>query len=206
MEVTGAEALELVRRAGVPAGEWRTARSEPEALAASRALGYPVALKALGVSHKSDVGGVKLGLRTEEEVRRAWRELQAVPGSAGALVQRMAPSGLELIVGVKRDPQFGPVLLFGIGGVLVELYRDVALRLIPVTEAEAREMLAELKGAPLLSGYRGRPAAAVERVVEVLLKVSRYAAEHPELREMDINPLFAYPDGVLAVDARAVLD
>ncbi len=204
MELTGLDALEFVRGAGIPVCESRAARDGAGALAAARELGYPVALKALGVSHKSDVGGVKLGLRSEEEVRRAWTELQGTPGARGALVQRMAPPGLELIIGASRDPQFGPVLLFGVGGVLVELYRDVALRLIPVTEGEAREMVAGIRGAPLLAGYRGRPAVDTGRVVETLLKVSRLVHEHPEVREMDINPLMAHSGGALAVDARVV--
>ncbi|MBI4362010.1 MAG: acetate--CoA ligase family protein [Euryarchaeota archaeon] len=234
------EAKQMLEAIGIPTTGARAAHSPEEAVAIARQVGYPVVLKILSpeVTHKSDIGGVKLNIPDDAGVRRAYGEiLQALPGTGvtaptsssltplpgtgvtaptsssltplpgtGVTVQRMAPLGVELIVGTRRDPQFGPVLLFGMGGTLVELYRDVALRLIPVGDRDIEEMMGEVRGLPLLRGYRGRPPADLERVREVLRRVSRYVGEHPEVREMDINPLLAYPDGVLAVDARAVLE
>ena len=133
---------------------------------------------------------------------------QHEPGATidGVAVQRMEKQGIEVIVGMTKDPQFGPVLMFGLGGVLVEVLKDVAFRVIPINERDARQMVHEIKGYPLLEGYRGQDPADVARLEQLLLKVSQFIEQHPEVAELDLNPVFAYKDGALAVDARIVLE
>ena len=116
----------------------------------------------------------------------------------------MAAPGLELILGMNRDPQFGPVIMFGLGGIAVELFRDVSIRLLPLTAEAAKEMLQEIRGAPLLQGFRGRPAVDENALVETLLRLARLAEEHPDIMEVDLNPVFAYPDGMIVADARVL--
>jgi acyl-CoA synthetase (NDP forming) len=172
-------------------------------------LGGPVAVKAVapGLVHKADAGGVALGLSGQTATTRAARAMAAEVRAAGHeaegfLVQRMAPAGTELIVGIVGDPDFGPVVACGAGGHAVELLGDVAVRLAPFGPRAARAMLRSLRTFPLLNGYRGAPAADVAAVEDVLLRVSALAAAHPEIAELDCNPLVAGPDGSLVLDAR----
>lgn len=187
------------------------AESPGKAVHLAHQLGFPVSLKidSPDILHKSDFGGVKLNLQSGKEVRKAYDDIvqrvrQASPEAhiAGVVVSAMAAPGLELILGMHRDPQFGPVILFGLGGVTVELFRDVSLRLLPLDRAEARTMLDEIKGAPLLKGYRGSQAVDAEVLVDGLLKLAQIAEEHPDIVEIDLNPVFAYPEGMVVVDAR----
>ncbi len=165
------------------------------------------------ITHKSDVGGVALNLTSAEEVGAAYDSVvasskQHVPDATidGVAVQRMEKQGIEVIVGMIKDPQFGPVMMFGLGGVLVEVLKDVAFRVVPLNERDARQMVHEIKGYPLLEGYRGQDPADIARLEQLLLKVSQFIEQHPEVAELDLNPVFAYKDGALAVDARIVLD
>ena len=121
-------------------------------------------------------------------------------------MQRMERQGIEVIVGMTTDPQFGPVMMFGLGGVMVEILKDVAFRVVPINERDARQMIDEIKGKPLLEGYRGSEAADIGKLRELLLKVSSFIEAHPEVAELDLNPVFAYKDGAIAVDARIVLN
>jgi len=193
----------------------RLARDAAEAQALARQVGYPVALKIVSpqILHKSDIGGVKLGLGNEAEVAAAFEAIVAAarqhePNAVvqGVAVQPMARPGIEVILGLFKDQQFGPVLMFGLGGIFVEVLKDVAFRIVPLERRDAREMVREIKGYPLLEGYRGQEPADVGYLEELLLKLSRFAEEHPEVREVDLNPVFAYRDGALAVDARVVLE
>ena len=174
----------------------------------------PVALKIVSpqITHKTDVGGVKLNLNSPEEVAAAFDEIVAAARKAapdatieGVSVQQMARPGTEIIVGVSTDPQFGPVLMFGLGGVLVEVLKDVSFRIIPIVARDARQMIHEIKGFPLLEGYRGQDPADLAALESLLLRVSDFVEQHPEVSELDLNPVFAYKDGALAVDARIVL-
>jgi acyl-CoA synthetase (NDP forming) len=164
-----------------------------------------VALKAVGstILHKSDVGGVRLDLKSPEEVAEAYTAMAGHLGEAmeGAIVQSML-RGVELIAGVVSDPLFGPVVMFGSGGTAVELFADRVLRILPLTDQDAHEMVRSIRGAPLLFGHRGAPPCDVTAVEDVLLRVARLADEVPQLAEMDLNPLIASPDGVVAVDVR----
>lgn len=208
------EAKQLLRDAGVPVAMTTLARSADEAAQQAEEAGFPVVLKIVSpdISHKSDVGGVKLNLKTADEVRAAYEEIVAnakkhVPDARieGVAVQHMAPQGTEVIVGMTIDPQFGPVMMFGLGGIMVEVLKDVSFRLVPLEEKDARQMIQEIKGRPILEGVRGQPPADLAALQDTLLKVSKFVEAHPEIRELDLNPVFAYPDGAVAVDARIVI-
>lgn len=185
------------------------ARSEKEAEELFRSIGGPVALKVASpeVVHKSDAGGVRLDLNDAEEVRQAFREMAQTfrdKSMLGVTVQRMAEPGIEAIIGVAQDATFGPVIMFGLGGIFVEVLKDVSFRSIPITESDALEMIEEIQGYKLLQGYRGH-CADLASLKGLLLKVSDLIVAHPEIAEMDLNPLFLYPQGYMAVDARIIL-
>lgn len=212
--LTEIESKELLRRAGIKVSDASLAASEEEAVSLARRFGFPVVLKiaSADISHKSDGGGVRLGLANSRQVARAYYGiLEAMRAKypraviQGVSVQKMAPSGVEVIIGVSQDVHFGPVVMFGLGGVLVEVLKDVSLRVVPLKRRDAVEMVREIKGYPLLEGYRGQASVDTACLEDMLLKVSRFTEKHPEVKELDLNPIFAYPDGALAVDARVVL-
>lgn len=189
------------------------AKTPDEAAALARNLEFPVAVKLASHSivHKSDVGGVYLGLADETSVRRAFEAIRSELASAGRLhdmdgvvVQRMIRSGVELMMGVTADPLFGPLIAFGLGGVHVEILRDVCFRITPLTDRDAAEMVREVRGYRLLEGYRGHPAGDIAAIEEMLLRVSRLVEEVPEIAELDLNPVFALPpgQGCVIADAR----
>ena len=208
------EAKDLLRDAGVPVTATTLATSRDDAQKQAEAAGYPVVLKIVSpdIVHKSDVGGVKLNLNSKAEVAAAYdaivaNSLKAVPNAkvVGVAVQHMAPQGTEVIVGMTTDPQFGPVMMFGLGGIMVEVLKDVSFRLVPLSDKDAGQMIKEIKGHPILEGVRGQPPADIAALKSAIVKVSEFVAQHPEVRELDLNPMFAYPDGALAVDARIVI-
>ncbi len=197
---------QVLRAFGIPVAETYTASAEDEAVAAAKRIGGSVALKAVGptILHKTDIGGIALGLAGEDAVRGAYRDIRARLGDAmsGVIVQRMVPTGVEMLVGATSDPNFGPVIACGTGGTLVELFSDVALRLHPLTDIDAAEMINELRGAPLLRGYRGTPPADEHALRDVLLRVSALVEACPEILELDLNPLKVLANGACALDAR----
>ncbi|MDI6856813.1 MAG: acetate--CoA ligase family protein [Dehalococcoidia bacterium] len=212
--LTEVESKAILEEAGIPTAKARLATSAQEAAKAAKEIGFPVVLKIVSpdITHKSDVGGVKLDLKTPDEVAAAYDEIVAAAKKAqpnaridGVAVQKMAPPGIEVIMGMSQDPQFGPVLMFGLGGVLVEVLKDVSFRLVPLEPRDARQMIREIKGYPLLEGYRGQEPADVEALEKLLLRLSEFVEKHPEISELDLNPIFAYKDGALAVDARIIL-
>lgn len=213
--LTEIEAKQVLEDAGVPVSPARLARTSDDAVRIAQQLGFPIVLKIVSpqITHKTDVGGVALNLNRPEEVAEAFdrivasaKEHEPTATIEGAAVQRMEKQGIEVIVGMTKDPQFGPVLMFGLGGVLVEVLKDVAFRVIPINERDARQMVREINGFPLLQGYRGQDPADIGKIEELLLKVSQFIEQHPEVAELDLNPVFAYKDGALAVDARIVID
>ncbi|MGB3944290.1 MAG: acetate--CoA ligase family protein, partial [Methanothrix sp.] len=194
---------------GISTTGYDLVRSEEEAVDAAKSIGGPVVLKVMSpeVVHKSDAGGVALDLKAPEEVRAAYRKMMeafAEKGVVGAAVQEMARPGTEAIVGVARDPTFGPILIFGLGGIYVEILQDISLRSIPITEDDAEDMIRGIRGRALLEGYRGR-SADIPALKRLLLQISDLVVEHPEISEMDLNPVFLYPDGYKVVDARIIL-
>jgi acetyltransferase len=201
----------------IPVAKPYVARSAEDGVQLAHRVGYPVALKVMSpqITHKTDVGGVELDLASDEEVRASFERIVAKAKEKrpdaqveGVTVQKMvsSPVGHELIVGARRDAVFGAVLLVGAGGTAAELFRDRALELPPLNERLARRMLESLRSWPLLEGYRGRPAANIDRLIEILIRLSYLVADYPEIKELDVNPLLVTPDGAMALDARIILD
>jgi len=204
---------ELFTAYGIRTSATRPAKSRGEAASVAKSVGFPVALKVRSpeVLHKTDVGGVRLNLRSEAEVAQAFDGIREALSRSkpearfdGVTVEPMVQGGVETIVGMTRDPSFGPVVLFGLGGVAVELLRDVSLRVAPLTDNDAEEMVREIGGYPLLNGYRGAPVSNVASVVDLLHRVSRLASDHPEIMELDLNPVVVFHGDApcIAIDAR----
>jgi acyl-CoA synthetase (NDP forming) len=213
--LTEVESKQLLKQAGIIVIETKLATSKEEAIAISQKLGFPVALKVASadIVHKSDAGGVRLGLETAKEVSEAYEDIlgtvrQKHPEAKiqGVAVQKMARPGVEVIIGMSKDDQFGPVLMFGLGGIVVEVLKDVSFRLVPLAKRDATEMVKEIKGYPLLGGYRGQEAVDIAYLEGLLLKVSDFVEQNPEVSELDLNPIFAYSHGAVAVDARVILE
>ncbi len=207
------EVMRVLRAYGIPVAPHAVARTADEAARAAARIGYPVVAKVLSprIIHKSDVGGVAVGLEDEAELRAAFgRMTTEVPARAGigadevegVLVQAMVGGGKETIIGMTLDPQFGPVLMFGLGGIYVEALKDVVFRVQPVTDVDAREMVRAIRGAALLQGVRGEPASDLAAVEETIQRISQLVGDHQEIREMDVNPWMAFAQGGVAVDGR----
>ena len=213
--LTEVESKQLVSEAGFPVVETRLARTKAQAIATSKEMGFPVALKIVSpdIIHKSDSGGVKLGVANAAQVGRAYAEIVAAARQQGpkvaihgVSVQKMAKPGVEVIMGMSKDDQFGPVLMFGLGGVFVEVLKDVAFRIVPLLRRDASQMIREIKGYPLLEGYRGQEPANISVLEDLLLKLSDFVDKTPQIKELDLNPIMAYSDGAVAVDARVILE
>ena len=213
--LTEVESKQILKEAGIDSTKIKLAQTRDEAISLAKEIGFPVVLKIVSpdVLHKTDAGGVKLGLDDEEAVGKAFDEIisaikknEPSANIHGVSVQNMARTGVEVIIGMSKDPQFGPVLMFGLGGILVEVLKDVSFRIVPLTKRDAREMIREIKGYPILEGYRGQEPANVAVLEDYLLKVSDFVDGRPEIKELDINPIFAYSDGAVAVDARVILE
>jgi acetyltransferase len=208
------EALSLVAAKGLDCAAFALADSPGMASDIAQEQGLPVALKISSpdIVHKSDAGGVQLNLDTPAEVEKAYDKLLARVRKSfpqaqidGVLVNKMAPPGQEVIIGMNRDPQFGPIILFGLGGVLVEIFRDVALRHPPLTREDAFEMIQDIKGYPVLAGYRGQPPVDMNALADCLVAVAQLAEENPKIVEIDLNPVFSYPQSALVADARIIM-
>ncbi len=216
------EAKDIMKEYGIPIPPYDTAATEDEAAKKAKVLGFPVVLKILSkdILHKSDAGGVKINLKDEAQVREAYQEIMKnakkygkkegidVDLSRGVFISDFADMGTEVIVGVTLDPQFGHALMFGLGGIFVEVLKDVTFRLIPMTEIDAREMVSEIKAVKILDGVRGESPRDVDALVDVILKVSKMVEQNPEIVELDCNPTFVYEKGkgALVVDARIIIE
>ncbi len=199
----------------IPVTRFKVALTQDEASGFADQIGYPVVLKIVSpdILHKWDLGGVILNLKNTNDVKNAYDKIlenakRHKPDAkiVGVLVQEMAPSSTEVIVGSIKDPQFGPALMFGLGGVFVEVLKDVTFRIAPITETDAREMITEVKGYPILKGYRGQPPADINAIVEILMNTSRLVIDHMEIKELDLNPIMVYENGAKTVDARIILE
>lgn len=208
--LTEFESKNLLQEIGVEIPAQALTSTKEETLSAAEKVGYPIVLKLIAedIVHKSDTGAVKLNLKDKKEVEQAYEDLMKIPSQTekNISVQKMADEPItELIIGMTTDPQFGPALMFGIGGILVELLEDVSFRIAPITEYDAKEMIHEIKGFPILDGYRGKPKADINAIIEVLLKISDLVIKHEEIKEIDLNPVFIYEKGLVCVDARIIL-
>lgn len=209
-KLSESESLSMLDAYGIPTAPWKVVRSPDEAAQEAAAMGFPVVLKAMSqtIVHKSDVGGVIVGLDGEAEVRSGYaRMLERVRERAGVevdevLVQKMVAGGRETIVGCTRDAKAGPLIMFGLGGVFVEVLRDVTFRVHPVTDVDAREMVRGIRGFKLLKGVRGETSVDLVTLEEIVQRVSQMVGDHEAIEEMDVNPLVAFPDRVVALDAR----
>jgi len=209
------EAKIVCKEYGIPVTRFELAKQEGDAVKLAERIGYPVVLKIVSpdIIHKSDIGGVKVNLKNATEVRTAYKQIlanvkQRSPKAqiCGILVQEMAAECTEIIVGAIKDPQFGPAVMFGLGGVFVEVLKDVTFRIAPITKKEAYEMICEVKAYPLLKGYRNMPEADIDAIVAILLNASRLVMEHSEIKELDLNPIIVYEHGAKTVDARIILE
>jgi len=208
------EAREILKAYDIPVPDAVVARSAEEAIRAAGRMGLPVAMKVVSrkIVHKSDVGGVRINLRTPEEVAKAFEmimdnalKVAEQDDIEGILITPMAREGQECIIGMTRNPQFGPVVMFGLGGIFVEVLKDVTFRVAPLTPTDAEEMIRQIQGYPLLEGIRGQAPKDTAALREILLKVSRLAVENPEIREMDLNPVIVHETGATLVDARIMI-
>ena len=209
------EAKEICKEYSIPVTKFKVAEEEDEAVKVAEEIGYPIVLKIVSpdIIHKSDVGAVMLNLKTAHEVEKAYREIISnvknnLPNAriSGFIVQEMAPASTEVIVGAIKDHQFGPSVMFGLGGIFVEVLKDVAFRIAPVTIKEAELMITEIKAYPVLKGYRNQPPLDTGAIAEVIVNTSKLVADYQEINELDLNPVMVYEDGVKTVDARIVLD
>jgi acetyltransferase len=211
-----AEAREILQALDIPVPASELARTADEAVAIANRIGYPVVMKIASpdILHKTDIGGIKLNITSESEVRDAfdllvYRAQRFMPDATiwGCQVQQMVKGGREVIVGMNRDPQFGPLLMFGLGGIYVEALKDVTFRVAPIDRREAKEMLSEIKAFRLLRGVRGEKPADLDAIADTILKISQLATEFPEIVELDINPVMVFEagKGVMGVDMRLAL-
>jgi acetyl-CoA synthetase (ADP-forming) len=209
------EAKTICIEYGIPVTKFRVAKTAEEAVKFAEEMGYPAVLKIVSpdVIHKFDVGGVIVNIKSPEDVRDAYKKIlenvkKHKPDAKikGILVQEMAPSSTEVIVGSTKDPQFGPALMFGLGGIFVEVLKDVTFRIAPITRQDAQEMITEVKAYPILKGYRSQPPADIDAIVKILLSTSKLVMDHQEIKELDLNPIMVYEKGAKTVDARIILE
>jgi acyl-CoA synthetase (NDP forming) len=208
------EAREILRGYGLPISDFILANSEGKAVEAAERLGYPVAMKLVSpdIIHKSDAGGVKLNIGGKDKVVKAFAEIVANARAYnkaaevyGVIVTPMEDEGIETIIGMTNDQTFGPTIMFGLGGIFVEVLKDVSFRVAPLTRRDAYDMVKEIKGFPILKGVRGRKPGDVDSLVDIILRVSALVTENPEIGELDLNPVFAFEKGASIVDARIIL-
>ena len=209
--LTEIEAKQILREAGINCTDTRLAVDKARAVALSEEIGYPVVLKisSVDITHKSDAGGVKVNLHGREEVEKAFDDIMtsckaAYPSARieGVAVQGMARIGTEIIMGMIKDPSFGPVVMFGLGGVLVEVLKDVSFRIVPLEKNDAAEMVEEIQGKKLLEGYRGKDPVDIPNLRDMLIKLSDFVDRTPGIQEIDMNPVFGYKEGAAVFAGR----
>lgn len=201
------DSKKLLAEYGIPVTRETLATSADEAVKAAGDIGYPVVLKGCGdkLTHKTEKGVVKLGIRSEEEVRAAYDEIVAVEDMDGVLVQEMLPGERELVIGLIRDPQFGPCVMFGLGGIYTEILKDVTFRVAPLEPRDAQEMMDEIKAAKILGPFRGKEAVDRDVLEKALIAMGQIGLDHDGINEIDVNPLIIHGGKPVAVDALVVL-
>lgn len=205
------EAYELLKVSGISVMPYAFATNVEEAMKKAEEIGYPVVMKIVSpdIVHKSDAGGVMVGLQDDEQIKTAYQRImenaeRAVPGGKhqGVLITPMVKGGVETIIGLGTDPEFGKFIMFGLGGIFVELYKDVSFRMIPITPNDARDLIDEVSGSALFKGYRGDKSRNISPLVDLIVSCSRLLESHNEIEEMDLNPVIIREDGALILDAR----
>lgn len=208
------EAKELCSQYGIPVPRSRLVKSLDEAVKAAQEIGFPVVVKIVSedIPHKSDAGCVVVGVSDAEGLKAAYKRvvdnaLKFNPSASirGVLVEEVVPKGVEVAVGGLRDPEFGPAVMFGLGGIFIEVMKDVSFRVAPVSEEEAKEMMMEIRGFKILQGYRGSEAVDLEALVKIIVSASKMIVENEEISQLDLNPIIASRQGAKAVDARVIL-
>ncbi len=208
------EAKELLREYGIPVPDFKLIKSEDEITGLAKEINFPIVMKIVSpdIIHKTDAGGVKIGVNTEKEARLAYQGIISKAKKynknakiSGVIVYSMVPQGTEIIIGMMKDPHFGPVIMFGLGGIFVEVLKDISFRILPIEERDAREMITEIKGYEILKGARGETPKDIEAIKNLLLKISQLALENPEISEIDFNPVFVFEKGLQVIDARMIM-
>jgi len=208
------EAKELLKEYGIPVPDFKLIKSEDEIIELTKEINFPIVMKIVSpdIIHKTDAGGVKLNIKDETEAESAYQEIifQAKKYNKearieGVIAYTMVPQGTEIIIGMMKDPHFGPVIMFGLGGIFVEILKDISFRILPIEERDAREMVNEIKGFEILKGVRGEGPKNIKAIKNLLLKISQLALENPEINEIDLNPIFVFEKGLQIVDARMIL-
>ena len=213
--LTEAEAYELLSKSGIPVPKYSVASSEEEAIKIATRLGFPLVMKIVSpdIIHKTDIGGIKMNIINLPQVRESYKNIicnvrKNKPEARinGMLLCKQAPKGVEVIVGMIRDPQFGPTVMFGLGGIFIEILKDVTFRVCPVERTDIEEMLTEIEGIKMLQGYRGQPSCDVNAIIDIILEISRLALDYPVIKEIDLNPIIVYEKGAIVVDAKVFLN
>ena len=208
------EAKKLCELYGIPVAKSIVAKNLDEALKIANKIGYPVVLKIVSpdILHKTDIGGVKINIKNDDELIKAYNEIMAnvkkhAPKAhiVGMLIQEFVPPSVEVIIGVAKDPQFGHAIMFGLGGIFVEVLKDVTFRVLPITRLDAEEMLSEIKGRPILEGARGGKPLDKEAIINMMLSVSRMIENLPIIEQLDLNPILVFEKGAKVIDARVII-
>ncbi len=208
------EAKKLLKEYGIPVPDFKLIKSENEIIGLAKEINFPIVMKIVSpdIIHKSDTGGVKVGIKDKEEAIAAYQEIISKAKKHnkeaqiyGVITYSMIPQATEVIIGMMKDPHFGPVIMFGLGGIFVEVLKDVSFRILPIEERDAREMITEIKGYEILKGARGGTPKDMEAIKNLLMKISQLAMENPEIKEIDLNPVFVFEKGLQVVDARIIL-
>ena len=208
------EAKELLKEYEIPVPDFKLIKSDDEIAGLAKEINFPIVMKIVSpdIIHKTDAGGVKLNIKDEKEAELAYQEIifkakkyNKKVKISGVIVYPIVPQGTEIIIGMMKDPHFGPVIMFGLGGIFVEVLKDISFRILPIEERDAREMIAEIKGYEILKGAREEAPKDIEAIKILLMKISQLSIENPEIKEIDLNPIFVFEKGLQVVDARMIL-
>jgi acyl-CoA synthetase (NDP forming) len=208
------EAKELLREYVIPVPDFKLIKSEDEIVGLAKEINFPIVMKIVSpdIIHKTEAGGVKVGIKDEKEAKAAYQNIiykvkkyKKEAKISGVIAYSMIPQGTEIIIGMMKDPCFGPTIMFGLGGIFVEILKDISFRILPLEERDAEEMISEIKGYQILKGIRGETPKDVKSIRDVLMKISQLVMENPEIKEIDLNPVFVFNEGLQVVDARMIL-
>lgn len=208
------EAKELLREYGISVPDFKLIKSEDEIVGLAKEINFPIVMKIVSpdIIHKTEAGGVKVGIKDEKEAKAAYQNIiykvkkyKKEAKISGVIAYSMIPQGTEIIIGMMKDPCFGPTIMFGLGGIFVEILKDISFRILPLEERDAEEMIFEIKGYQILKGIRGETPKDVKSIRDVLVKISQLVMENPEIKEIDLNPVFVFNKGLQVVDARMIL-